>query len=327
MSRSDRPIGVFLLGDIPPADIATMARHVEAAGFTELWFAEDYFMLPGFSSAAIALAGTSSIKVGIGAVANRVRHPAVTAMEATALALAFAGRFHVLGLGHGVPAWMRQMKLFPKSVLTSLREAIVTIKRLVQGETLTEQGEYYGFDAVKLTHIAPDLKVMGAVVGPKSVELCAQVSDGLQVSVLAGPEYIRQVVAHSARTRAAAGLSPDYDIVTYVLACIGPDRAAARQKIRPVCAFYLEAVGPTAMTEAYGVNDTVKALIAKGTTAADMPDDWLDWLAISGTPRDAIAAIEALYDAGSTSVVLCIVPTEELEEQLELIGREVLPYV
>jgi alkanesulfonate monooxygenase SsuD/methylene tetrahydromethanopterin reductase-like flavin-dependent oxidoreductase (luciferase family) len=168
---------------------------------------------------------------------------------------------------------------------------------------------------------------MGAVVGPKSVELCAEVADGLQVSVLAGPDYVREVVVQSARTRAAAGLPPDYRIVTYVLACIGPDRSAARQKIRPVCAFYLEAIGPTAMTEAYGVNDAVKALIARGTTATDMPDEWLDWLAISGTPQDAIAAIEALYDAGSTSVVLCIVPTEELETQLELIGREVLPYV
>ena len=329
MSRSGRPVGVFLLGDIAPGDIAPLSRQVEAAGFSEIWFAEDYFMLPGFSSAAIALSATAAIKVGIGAVANRVRHPAVTAMEATALARAFPGRFEVLGVGHGVPAWMRQMKLFPKSVLASIREAIVSIKRLARGETLTEDGVYYSFDAVTLTHPAPALRVMGAVVGPKSVELVAEVSDGLQISVLAGPEYVRQVAAQVARAREAAGLPPKFDIVTYVLACIGPDPAAARRKMRAACAFYLEAMGPTQLTEAYGVNDTVTALMAKGTGAAErgMPEEWLDWLGISGTPQDAVAGIEALFAAGSTSVVLCIVPTEELEGQLELLGRDVLPHV
>ena len=37
--------------------------------------------------------------------------------------------------------------------------------------------------------------------------------------------------------------------------------------------------------------------------------------------------IEKFFDAGSTSVILCIVPSEELPEQLELIGREVLPQI
>jgi 5,10-methylenetetrahydromethanopterin reductase len=320
MTSSGRPVGVFLLGDIAPANIAPLSRQVEASGFSEVWFAEDYFMLPGFSSAAIALAATDTIKVGIGAVSNRVRHPAVTAMEATALALAFPGRFKALGLGHGVPAWMRQMKLFPKSVLGSMREAMVSIKRLVRGETLTEDGAYYSFDAVRLTHIAPDLKVMGAVVGPNSVKLVAEV---------AGTEYVRQVSAQIAEVRAAAGLSANFDIITYVLACVGPDREEARQKIRSSCAFYLEAMGPTALTDAYGVNDTVKRLTGGGLAAvqADMPDEWLDWLALSGTPQDLIAGIQALFAAGSTSVVLCIVPTEELDTQLELIGREVLPFV
>jgi hypothetical protein len=82
---TDRVTGVFLLGDLPPGQIATMSQLVEAAGFTELWFAEDYFMLSAFATAGIALQATKTIKVGIGAIANPVRHPAVAAMEATTL--------------------------------------------------------------------------------------------------------------------------------------------------------------------------------------------------------------------------------------------------
>ena len=58
MPNSSRPIGIFILGDVPPKDIVSLSRQVENAGFSELWFAEDYFMLSGFSSAAMALQAT-----------------------------------------------------------------------------------------------------------------------------------------------------------------------------------------------------------------------------------------------------------------------------
>src|SRR6202521_6007690 len=122
MSSPSRPVGVFILGDLPPAEIASVSRQIEQNGFSEIWIAEDCFMISGFASAGISLQATAKIKVGIGAVSNRVRHPAVTAMEATTLAGAFPGRFDSLGVAHGVPSWMRQIGLFPKSVLGALNE-------------------------------------------------------------------------------------------------------------------------------------------------------------------------------------------------------------
>lgn len=161
MGKNLERLGVLLLGELPPSEIAKMSRMVEDKGFAELWLCEDYFMLSGFASAAIALQATHSVKVGIGAVANRVRHPAVIAMEAATLANAFPDRFYSLGIGHGVPAWMKQMKLAPKSPLESFKECILGVRRLLRGETLTEEGVYYSFDKVALTHKAPALKVMG----------------------------------------------------------------------------------------------------------------------------------------------------------------------
>jgi Luciferase-like monooxygenase len=236
MVETSRNLGIFLLGDLPPAQIAETAQLVEEAGFKELWIIEDYFMLSALATSGIALQATKTIKVGIGAIANRVRHPAVAAMEATTLAGAFPGRFLNLGLGHGLPFWMKQLDLYPKSPLTSMTEAVRDVKRLAQGETLTEKG----------------------------------------------------------------------------------------------AAFYLRALGPTLLTEVYGVNEELKELIKKGgadTIEKEMPDEWLDWLGVAGSPAEAASSITALFDAGSTSVALCIVPTEELRAQLKLIGREILPLV
>jgi alkanesulfonate monooxygenase SsuD/methylene tetrahydromethanopterin reductase-like flavin-dependent oxidoreductase (luciferase family) len=47
-------------------------------------------------------------------------------------------------------------------------------------------------------------------------------------------------------------------------------------------------------------------------------------LSVVGDPVEATQAITALFDAGSTSVVLCLAP-EGLLEQIDYIGREVLP--
>ena len=54
MPANTPPVGIFILGDVPPKNIVPLSRQVEACGFSELWFAEDYFMLSGFSSAAMA---------------------------------------------------------------------------------------------------------------------------------------------------------------------------------------------------------------------------------------------------------------------------------
>ena len=172
------------------------------------------------------------------------------------------------------------MHLTPKSVLGSMREAITDVKRLLAGETLTQAGAYYGYDAVSLTHPAPELKVLGAAVGPKSVDLCAEIADGMVISVLAGPRYVATVKERIARVRRAQGLPEDFALVVYALASVDADREAARAKVRPATAFYLEAMGPTLITGVYDANEALVGMIDAGGAAeleAGMADDWLDW--------------------------------------------------
>ena len=112
------------------------------------------------------------------------------------------------------------------------------------------------------------------------------------------------------------------------LTAVAQQREQARAKVRAATAFYIDAMGPTLLTGAYGLNDQVAALIAEGgaqTLEEKMPDEWIDWLAIAGNPAECLTGIQNQFAAGSTSVVLCVVPSEELPEQLEIISREILP--
>jgi alkanesulfonate monooxygenase SsuD/methylene tetrahydromethanopterin reductase-like flavin-dependent oxidoreductase (luciferase family) len=56
-----------------------------------------------------------------------------------------------------------------------------------------------------------------------------------------------------------------------------------------------------------------------------MPEEWLEWLGVSGTPSQCRTQIEALFQAGASSVMLALLPHESLEQQLELTSREILP--
>ena len=82
------------------------------------------------------------------------------------------------------------------------------------------------------------------------------------------------------------------------------------------------------MTGVYGVNDKIEAMIKAGGAQAlekGIPDDWLDWLSVVGDPPEAAQAIGKLFDAGSTSVILCVAAT--VGEDIDYLGREVLPRI
>ena len=59
-------IGVIFHPKFPPETLPDYSRRAEAAGFDELWLWDDCFLPGAFTSAAIALAATQRLKVGIG---------------------------------------------------------------------------------------------------------------------------------------------------------------------------------------------------------------------------------------------------------------------
>lgn len=327
---SDRaPVGLVLGSMIPPEAIAHTAQQAERQGFGELWLAEDYFFTGGISGATEALAATSSIPVGLGIVSAMVRHPALLAMELATMSRSYPGRV-LPGIGLGVPHWLRQMGLYPKSQIGAIRECVTSVRRLLAGEELTEQGDYFTFDQVKLTHPATEaLDISLGVLGPKLLRLSGEIADGTVVSVLAGVAYLQWLQEQVAAGQEAAGRAGQpHRIATFALYAVDEDGAKAKQAVRDVTAFYLGAVGPTALTEAYGVNDQLEDMLDRGgaeTVAREMPDQWVEDLAIAGDPDECAAKIQAFLDAGSDSVILFPVPFERAGELVDATGRDVLP--
>ncbi len=326
---NDARLGILLLSTTAPEQLGPLAARCEAFGLDEVWLAEDYFFYGGFTGCAQALAATDRIRVGLGVASCVARHPSVIAMEIATLERAYPGRF-LPGIGHGVPAWVAQMGLTPRSPMRALTEAVTGVQVLLAGgKPYSSDGGAFAFHDVALTH-PPDREVpiyLG-VIGAKGCELAGRLAEGNVLSVLAPTEYVTWARELGERGMAEAGRSGSFSVPTYVLTSVDTDRDRARAAVRESVAFYLAAVGPTPLTGAIGINDALAELIGRGgyeALVAGMPEEWIDRLAISGTPDEVAERIEAYWAAGADSVVLSPQPADRVSEQLDLVAAEVLP--
>ncbi len=329
MSDAAAPIGLVLGSHMPPERIPGTARLAEELGFGELWFSEDCFFGGAMSGITAALAATKRLPVGLGIASAVTRHPALHAMELATMSRLHPGRVWA-GVGLGVPAWLDQMGLRPSSPLGALRDCVSSLRCLLDGGVVTEAGATFTFDQVELTHKpAERIPIYMGVVNEKGLRLSGELADGTVLSVVAGTEYVgwaRGVVTDAA---VSAGRDPAaHRIVTYALCSVDVDGRRARDAVRDLVAFYLHAMPDNALSRIYGIGEQLQELTSRGDAAyvaREMPDQWVDDLAIAGDPDECAARLRALLDAGSDSIGLWLFPLERADDVARLLATEVFP--
>jgi len=297
-------IGVQVAATTAPARLGPIVAEVERLGYAEAWLAEDYFELGGIASVTAALAATDGMPVGLGVLSARVRHPAVTAMELATVSALHPGRF-MAGLGHGVPDWTAQMGLRPKSLIRSLREATVGVRRLLDGEELTETGEYYTFDRVRLLHPpAEHVPIYFGVHGPRSLMLSGELADGTLLGWFSSPDYVRWARERIEEGRAKAGRTDAHAVVVLVVCSIDDDDPeAARAELRAWASELVaaQAGSPHAMATEDGRRlDAAVDAVAGGV----LPDEVIGDFMAAGSTADCAHFVQRLLDAGADRVVL-----------------------
>ncbi len=322
-------VGLVLGSEIAPEQLRPMAAAAERAGFGEIWLSEDYFFSGGVSGAAIALGATDHIPVGLGVVSAVTRHPALLAMEIATLDRAFVGRL-MPAVGLGVPAWLSQMGLEPPSALRAVRDSVTMLEELLAGEEATSTKTFHA-EGIRLVHPpAGRVPIQTGVAGPKMLQLSGEIADGTLLSVLAGTEYVRWARQQIDTGRArSASPTASHRVTAFALCAVDEDSATAKTNARKAVAFYLAAGGPNAITGAYGINEELRALIADGgydRVRQEMPDAWVEDLAVAGDPDECVGKIRRLLDAGADHVALFPTPAENAAATLDALAGQVLPH-
>ena len=200
-----------------PEELVNHARLAEQAGFDMVVVSEHFHPWVDDSSAsgfafstlgAIAQA-TDRLEIATGVTTPLWRfHPAVVAQAAATLDRLSGGRF-ILGVGTGEninegPLGYR----FPKYAERAARmaEALEIMRRLLDGEKLSFDGQYYMTDRAKLySPPVSNVPILLAAGGPKSAGLAGSKAEGFVVSVKDPAVARERVIDPAARAAAEMG--------------------------------------------------------------------------------------------------------------------------
>ena len=295
-----------------------MIRAADELGYYAVWTAEAYG-----SDAVTPLtwigALTKNVRLGTAIMQMPARTPAMTAMTAITLDQLSGGRF-LLGLGLSGPqvveGWHGQAYGKP---LAKTREYVGIVRQILKREKpLTHTGAYYqipyqGADATGLgkplksiLHGRADMPLYLAAIGPKNVELAAEIADGW-LPIFFSPQHYDQVFkpAVDAGLAKAGKTIANFDIAPQVAVVVDDNLEVCWNMLKPSLALYIGGMG------AKGKNFYFDLACRYGYEAAA---NTIQEYYLAGKRPEAIVSVpNELVDA----VSLCG-PKERIRERLEL---------
>jgi alkanesulfonate monooxygenase SsuD/methylene tetrahydromethanopterin reductase-like flavin-dependent oxidoreductase (luciferase family) len=289
---SNISVGCVFRPQFAPERLADAAKAADAAGLDELWLWEDCFLAGGISAAAIALANSQRLTVGVGVLPVPMRNVAVTAMEIATLARAYPGRIRI-GVGHGVQDWMAQIGEKVASPMTLLREYVTALTALLRGERVTVDGRY-----VKLTDVGLDwppdstIEVLIGAEKPRTLALSGELASGTVITGGTTPDGLRNALRHISAGCANNDEFERHSTVVYIVCATGADAALkARDEL---------------VSWEYNPSED---------------------LAAYGTPEEIAAAATRWIDAGADTIVFQPAADVDIEAFVPVIGNQVQPLI
>jgi alkanesulfonate monooxygenase SsuD/methylene tetrahydromethanopterin reductase-like flavin-dependent oxidoreductase (luciferase family) len=208
-------LGAICLPQVPPERLREVAIAAEDSGLDELWLWEDCFWGGAVPACAAALAWTGRLRVGIGVLPAPLRSVVTTAMDTAMLHRLFPGRV-MIGVGHGVQSWMRQVGAAEESPMTLLREHLTAARALLRGEKVTVEGRYVQLDEVTLQWPPPSAPLLAGATGDRTLRLSGEVADGTILVAETTPEEVRRARGLIDEGRAAARRDDEHRLIVNI---------------------------------------------------------------------------------------------------------------
>lgn len=298
-------VGIRFEPHWPAEGLQAFARSAEAVGFDQLWLTEDCFCTGGLTSAAVALASTERIGVGIGLLPVGTRNPATLAMELATLARSFPGRLSV-AFGRGVFDWMSQIGAGDRSGLDSLEQTMAVVRDLLSGKVVNAVGNRVPLRDVQLLNppeIVPPLLI--GSTGPHGLRVAHRVADGILLPEVSSPKAVEWARGEAGNARRT---------VVYALLRIDDDASEALAAARPIVAKWVQSGLFPRLGELADVGPDGRGALSL---------EQVDLMTVAGTAADCMAAIHRWAAAGVDDLVL-LVGDADSEVQITRFAYEVL---
>lgn len=321
-----------------------LIKEADRLGFHSVWSAEAYG-----SDAVTPLAWiagqTQQINLGTAIMQMPARTPAMTAMTATTLDQLSGGRF-LLGLGPSGPQVVEGWHGVPYGKpLARTREYVEIVRQIwAREQPLQHQGVHYQipYNGPGASGLGKPLKsilhgrqipIYLASIGPKSVELTAEVANGW-IPVWYSPyrtSVYRDALEAGFRKAGGGKGVHNFDIAPAVAVVLGDDVGACLSFIKPVLALYIGGMGARGknfyndLACRYGFEKAAKKIQdlylsgKKDEAAAAVPDTLADEVSLVG-PKERIRDRLAVWRECGVTTLMCGLMQIEAVRALAEIG-------
>jgi 5,10-methylenetetrahydromethanopterin reductase len=293
-------------------------RYAEKRGFEAVWQAESRLVRDAIVPMAAYAAVTERIKIGSGVINNWTRN--IGLLAATFLTLDDLAPDRIIcGIGAWWDPLARNVGIERKKPLTAMRETVELLRRLLNMERVTFQGEFHQVHEIELDVVhgrrePRNVPIMIGATGDKMMEMTGEIADGAVLNYCVPPEYNdRALELLEAGARRAGRTLDEIDRPQLVVCSVDHDHEKAIDSTRGLLTQYL-AQQPH-IAKASGVSDEVVAQIQSilGWPATHeqiqrakhlVPEDLIHRITASGTPEEARLKVNEYRKRGCTCPIL-----------------------
>jgi 5,10-methylenetetrahydromethanopterin reductase len=293
-------------------------KYAEEKGFEAVWQAESRLVRDAIVPMAAYAAVTEKIKVGSGVINNWTRN--IGLLAATFLTMDDLAKDRIIcGIGAWWDPLARNVGIERRKPLKAMRETVELLRRLLNLERVTFQGEFHQVDGIELDVVhgrrePRNVPIMIGATGPKMMELTGEISDGAVLNYCVPPEYNDRAMDLLEKGAKKAGRSlDDIDRPQLVVCSVDHDHETAIDTTKMLLCQYL-AQQPH-IAKASEVSDDViadiQAILGWPATHEQIekaknlvPDDLVYRITASGTPDEARVKVQEYIDRGATCPIL-----------------------
>jgi 5,10-methylenetetrahydromethanopterin reductase len=293
-------------------------RYAEQRGFEAVWQAESRLVRDAIVPMAAYAAVTERLKIGSGVINNWTRN--IGLLAATFLTLDDLAKDRIIcGLGAWWDPLAKNVGIDRKKPLTAMRETVTVLRRLLNMERVTFQGEFVHVDGIELDVVhgrrePRHVPIMIGATGDNMMEMTGEIADGVVLNYCVPPEYNdRALELLEAGARKTGRNWEELDRPQLIVCSVDPDHDRAIDTTRGLLTQYL-AQQPH-IAKASGVSQEVVAQIQSilGWPATKeqiqrakhlVPEDLIHRITASGTPEEAHAKVKEYIKHGCTCPIL-----------------------
>lgn len=293
-------------------------KYAEQRGFEAVWQAESRLVRDAIVPMAAYAAVTERIKVGSGVINNWTRN--IGLLAATFLTLDdLAPNRIICGLGAWWDPLARNVGIERKKPLTAMRETVTVLRRLLNMERVSFEGEFVRVSGIELDVVhgrrePRNVPIMIGATGDNMMEMTGEIADGAVLNYCVPPDYNdRALELLENGARKSGRTLDDLDRPQLVVCSVDHDHDRAIDTTRELLTQYL-AQQPH-IAKASGVSQEVVAEIQSilGWPATKeqiqrakhfVPDELILRISASGTPDEARAKVDEYRKHGCTCPIL-----------------------